>query len=288
MYFDKDGKLTPMVLSSSTPSADFMTWTLSVNPEAVFSDGSKITAEDVVGTWNLCARPATKNARVDLFLGGVAGYGDVSLGKALDMTGLAVTDDETVTVTLSEPDPIFNQKIATDLIPPVKISQAVDENGNEKPDWWKPENGVVVSGPFMPESMDLDQGVVVMVPNPNFFGPAPKLEKIVITTVSDPSTATLMLKARHDGRCHRTDNADHHPGPRPRIPRWSAARQGPAVLVQRQPRPDGRHQCPQGPGHVDQSPGSRARRVPRRSVYARRPDPEQGAGRRSRLPELSL
>lgn len=194
MYFDKDGKLTPMVLSSATPDASFTTWTLSVSPEAVFSDGSKITAEDVVGTWNLCARPTTKHARVDLFLGGVAGYGDVSVGNAKDMTGLVVTDDQTVTVTLAEPDPIFNQKIATDLIPPVKISQAADENGAEKSDWWKPENGVAVSGPFMPESMDLDQGIITMVPNPNFFGPAPKLEKIVITTVSDPSTATLMLK----------------------------------------------------------------------------------------------
>lgn len=57
-----------------------------------------------------------------------------------------------------------------------------------------PQNGVAVSGPFMPESMDLDQGVITLVPNPNFFGPAPKLEKIVITTVSDASTATLMLK----------------------------------------------------------------------------------------------
>lgn len=194
MYFDKDGSLTPYVLSSATHDPSFMSWTLGVNPEAVFSDGSRITAEDVVGTWNLSARPATKHARVDLFLGGVAGFGDVSLGQAQEMTGLVVTDDQTVTVTLTEPDPIFDQKIATALIPPVKISQAVDENGVEKADWWRPENGVVVSGPFMPESMDLDQGIVTMVPNPNFFGPAPKLSKIVITTVSDPSTATLMLK----------------------------------------------------------------------------------------------
>ena len=194
MYFDKDGKLTPFVLSSAKHDATFTTWTLTVNPKAVFSDGSKITAEDVVGTWNLCARPSTKHARVDLSLGGVVGFGDVTLGKAKDMKGLVVADAQTVTVTLAGPDPIFDQKIASDLIPPVKISQAVDANGDQKPDWWKPENGVVVSGPFMPESMDLDQGIITFVPNPNFFGPAPKLSKIVITTVSDPSTATLMLK----------------------------------------------------------------------------------------------
>ena len=75
---------------SSADSDDYVTWTLEVNPDAVFSDGSKITAEDVVGTWNLSARPATKHARVNLFLGGVAGFDDVILGNALDMTGLAV------------------------------------------------------------------------------------------------------------------------------------------------------------------------------------------------------
>ncbi len=193
MYFDAAGELTPYVLSSAN-SDDYVTWTLEVNPDAVFSDGSKITAEDVVGTWNLCARPATKHARVDLFLGGVAGFDDVKVGDALDMTGLAVVDEDTVTVTLAQPDPIFDQKIATALIPPVKVSQAVGSDGNEIQDWWMPQNGVAVSGPFMPESMDLDQGIITMVPNPNFFGPAPKLEKIVITTVSDASTATLMLK----------------------------------------------------------------------------------------------
>jgi peptide/nickel transport system substrate-binding protein len=194
MYFDKDGKLTPFVLESATHAPDFKTWTLKVSPKAVFSDGSAITAEDVIGTWNLCARPSTKHARVNLFLGDVVGFSDVVLGKAKDMTGLVVNADKSITVTLAVADPIFDQKIATDLIPPVKISQAVDADGNQKADWWKPENGVVVSGPFMPESMDLDQGIVTMVPNPHFFGPKPKLDKVVITTVSDPITATLMLK----------------------------------------------------------------------------------------------
>lgn len=193
MYFDKDGKLTPYVLSDAA-SEDYVTWTLAVNPDAVFSDGSSITAGDIVGTWNLSARPSTKHARINLFLGGVTGFEDVTLGKAKDMTGLEIVDDATVKVTLASPDPIFDQKIATALIAPVKISQAEDADGNEKQDWWTPENGVAVSGPFMPESMNLDQGVITMVPNPNFFGPTPKLEKIVLTTVSDASTATLMLK----------------------------------------------------------------------------------------------
>ena len=194
MYFDKDGKLTPYVLSEVTSDSKYQVWSLKISPKAVFSDGSPITADDVVGTWNLSARPATKHSRVNLFLGDVVGFEDVSLGKAQDMTGLKVVDARTVEVSLVRADPIFDQKIATALISPVKISQAEDASGNEKQDWWMPQNGVVVSGPFMPESMDLDKGVITFVPNPNFFGPKPKLSKIVVTTVSDPSTATLMLR----------------------------------------------------------------------------------------------
>jgi len=194
MYFDKEGNLQPYVISRAEPSNDFITWHLSVNTKAVFSDGSPITAEDVKGTWDLCVVPSTKHQRADLFLGGIKGFKEVASGAQKSLSGIVVKDSRTLEVTLSEPDPIFDQKIATALIPPVKISQARDANGEEKKEWWHPKNKVVVSGPFMPESMDLDQGIVVLVPNPNFFGPKPRLSRIIITTVSDASTATLMLK----------------------------------------------------------------------------------------------
>ena len=194
MYFDKDGVLQPYVLSEVTSDSTFQTWTLKINPDAVFSDGSPITAQDVKGTWDLSVRPSTKHARADLFLGGIAGYEAVSLGNADTLAGIIIRDGSTLIVTLATPDPIFDQKLATALIAPVKISQAEGADGTEVAEWWHPDNGVVVSGPFMPQSMDLDQGIITLVPNPNFFGPAPKLDKIVITTVSDSSTATLMLK----------------------------------------------------------------------------------------------
>jgi peptide/nickel transport system substrate-binding protein len=194
MYFDKEGKLQSFVLDKAEPGADFLTWRLTVNPKAVFSDGSPITADDIKGTWDLCAVPSTKHQRADLFLGGIKGFKEVSSGAAKAMSGIVVKNAMSLEITLTAPDPIFDQKIATALIPPVKISQARDAKGEEKQDWWHPKNKVAVSGPFMPQSMDLDQGVIVLVPNPKFFGPAPKLSKIVITSVSDASTATLMLK----------------------------------------------------------------------------------------------
>lgn len=195
MYFDAAGEIHPMVFSEWTNNDDFTKWTFKIDPKAVFSDGSPITAEDVKGTWDLSAHPATGHARVDLFLSGVEGFAAVTKGEAAGMTGLVATDAQTVDVTLSAPDPIFYQKLATNLIAPVKISQARGEDGEQKLEWWRPENGVIVSGPFMPELMDLDRGIITFVRNPNWFGPAPKLDRIIVTSVEDSQTAITMLEA---------------------------------------------------------------------------------------------
>lgn len=194
MYFDENGVIQPYVFNEWSSNSDSTVWTFKIASEAVFSDNSPITADDVVGTWNLCVIPSTRHERVNLFLDGVKGFEDVKNGKGNAMPGLVIKDSSTIVITLSNPDPIFAQKLATALIPPVKISQARGADGKQVPEWWHPDNGVVVSGPFMPESMDLDTGIVVLVKNPNFFGPAPKLNKIIITTVEDSQTATLMLK----------------------------------------------------------------------------------------------
>lgn len=194
MYFNDKGEIQPYVLTEWTPSADYTSWVLKLNPAAKFADGSAITAADVKGSWELSAMPATKNQRVDQVLANVAGYAAVKDGTATEITGIAVTDDATLTVTLAGPDPIFFQRLANHIAPIVKVSVARGADGNEVPDWFLAASGAT-SGPFMMESADLDTDLVVWVPNPNFFGEAPKLARIELTSVEDNVTATQMLKS---------------------------------------------------------------------------------------------
>jgi peptide/nickel transport system substrate-binding protein len=42
--------------------------------------------------------------------------------------------------------------------------------------------------------MDLDRGELIFERNPNFFGPTPKLDKVIIISVEDPQSATTMLE----------------------------------------------------------------------------------------------
>jgi peptide/nickel transport system substrate-binding protein len=193
MYFNDKGEIQPYVLTDWVPNADFTIWTLKVSPDAKFTDGAPITAADVKGSWELSSMPNTKNQRVDQVLAGVAGYAAVKDGTATDISGIVAGEGELV-VTLSGPDPIFFQRLANHIAPIVKVSAARGADGNEVADWFLGANGAT-SGPFMMESADLDAWTVVWVPNPNFFGPAPKLARIELTAVEDNVTATQMLKS---------------------------------------------------------------------------------------------
>ena len=195
MYYDSDGQLHPYVFNEWEANDDFTVWTFKIDPKAVFSDGSPITAGDVKATWDLSAVPTTKHQRVGLFFTGVEGYDAVINSEAMQMSGIAAVDDNTIEVTLTAPDPVFYKRMATNLIPPVKASQAVGPDGKEVFEWWRPENGVVVSGPFMPVLMDLDKSEAVFVKNPNFWMGEPKIDKVTLIAVEDAQTAITLFQS---------------------------------------------------------------------------------------------
>lgn len=195
MYFDADGKINPYVFTSWEPSDGNKVWTFKIDPKATFSDGSKITAEDVKGSWNVSAMPNTKNQRADQVLSKVAGYSEVSKGSATEISGIATPDEGTVVVTLSEADPIYFMRVANHIAPITKASQSRGADGQEVADWYMPDSDAVYSGPFKLTAIDLDAGTLTFEPNENFFGPKPKLARIEISSIEDNVTATSLLKS---------------------------------------------------------------------------------------------
>lgn len=194
MYFDDKGEVRPYVFTNWEPNADWTVWTFKLDPNAVFSDGSKITPEDVKGSWEMCSMPLSASQRVPLVLAGVQGYSELSGGQGTELSGVAVVDENTIEVTLTAPDPIFYMRLANHLVPISKVSQSRAEDGNQAPDWYTPEGGVISSGPFKLVEMNLDDGFVAWEPNENFFGPAVKLGRIELRVIEDSVTATTLLK----------------------------------------------------------------------------------------------
>ncbi|MCX5577201.1 ABC transporter substrate-binding protein [Kaistia terrae] len=195
MRFDAEGKIHPYVFASWAPNADNTVWTFKIDPASKFSDGSPITAADVKGSWELAAMPASTNQRIAQVISGVNGYAEITGGKTKELSGVATPDASTVVVTLAAPDPIFFMRLGNHIAPITKVSQSRGDDGNEAPDWYMPQNGVVVSGPFKPTSIDLDAGKLVFEPNENFFVAKPKLARIEITSIEDNVTATQLIKS---------------------------------------------------------------------------------------------
>lgn len=136
---DANGHLAPAV-AESWENTDYQTWTFHLRPGAVWSDGSPVTAQDFVYSWQRLADPKTGSPyasylqyarieNIDAILGGK---------KPARSLGVSAIDDKTLKVTLSEPVPYFVSMLSHTSMKPVK--QAVVEKFGDK--WTLPQNYV--------------------------------------------------------------------------------------------------------------------------------------------------
>ncbi|CAN5458939.1 ABC transporter substrate-binding protein [soil metagenome] len=191
LYFDVDLNLKPGIFSSWTSDETFLNWTFTIDPAAKFSDGSPVTAADVKGTWEIMGDPLTLNGRVGGYLGNVVGFSDILNAVTTEASGLVAQDDATLVVTLATSDPIFNWRIATVHLCPVKAEQAKGKIDT----FWQPGNDAVFSGPYMLDTFDVDQGTATMIPNPNWWkDEGPYLERLEYRFVTDPATFSVMVQ----------------------------------------------------------------------------------------------
>ncbi|CTQ32668.1 ABC transporter substrate-binding protein [Jannaschia rubra] len=66
MEIDEEGQAIPELAQSFEPSADAKTWTATLRPDAVFSNGQKLRAADVIASYNHHRGEETKSGAKDL------------------------------------------------------------------------------------------------------------------------------------------------------------------------------------------------------------------------------
>lgn len=136
---DANGHLAPAV-AENWENTDYQTWTFHLRPGAVWSDGSPVTAQDFVYSWQRLADPKTGSpyasylqyARIENIDAILAGK------KPPESLGVSAIDDKTLRVTLSEPVPYFVSMLSHTSMKPVK--QSVVEKFGDK--WTLPQNYV--------------------------------------------------------------------------------------------------------------------------------------------------
>lgn len=166
----KDGDFSKPVdgLCSYELSEDLKTTTLTLKDTgAKFSDGSPVTADDIVFSYQR--------------LQGIQG----NPSFFLDDVTVTKVDDKTVTLVSKEPNPVLPYILPNSSMGIVN-SKVVKENGGTTDENDKAEDFINKnsqgSGPYMIESYNPSSEVVFKV-NPNYNGEKPKYERVVMRNV---------------------------------------------------------------------------------------------------------
>ncbi|MCG7427890.1 ABC transporter substrate-binding protein [Helcobacillus sp. ACRRO] len=162
MYYKEDGSAEPD-LAESVESDDSKVWTVKLKADQKYSDGSVITAQDFVDSWNYGAA-AANGQLLQSFFDPIEGFAEVAEeGSTIkEMKGLKVEDDTTFTVTLVAPQSDFAQRLGYSAYMPMPPSAFKDMKAfGEKP---------ISSGPYKLETWSHDQEIVT-VPNEHYNGP---------------------------------------------------------------------------------------------------------------------
>ncbi|TFV89985.1 ABC transporter substrate-binding protein [Blastococcus sp. CT_GayMR16] len=153
VQYDETGGVAYTGVADSIASDDSTTWTVKLKDGWTFHDGTPVTAASFVDAWNYTAYSPNAQA-ASYFFANVAGYGDLQAPTddqdeptgdpaATEMTGLAVVDDQTFTVTLDAPFAQWPVTVGYSAFYPLPESFFDDpEAAGEKP---------VGNGPFQAE-----------------------------------------------------------------------------------------------------------------------------------------
>ncbi|BAU96710.1 peptide ABC transporter peptide-binding protein [Corynebacterium suranareeae] len=154
VYFDEAGVAQNDLAESIDQESD-TTYKVTLREGIKFSDGSAITANDFVASWNFVVANGLLNTS---FFSPIKGYADGV--ESLD--GLEVLDDRTFTIELEQPDSEFTQRIGYYGFAPMPASARDDIDAfGENP---------VSSGPYKLEQWDHNAELKVVV-NEHYDGP---------------------------------------------------------------------------------------------------------------------
>lgn len=172
LHKDSAGAMSPGLAESWTVSEDGKTYVFTLR-DAVFSNGTPITADDVVFS-------------LDRVLNNPESAYPAPL-QAIE--SMAATDLKSVTITLKAPNAPFLDNL--EIFNASIVSKADVEARGEEAAFATP----VSSGPFMVESWE-PNSKISLVRNPNYYlAGLPKLDAVDYRMVEDANTRVSMLKA---------------------------------------------------------------------------------------------
>jgi oligopeptide transport system substrate-binding protein len=201
MSFDQEMQPIPGAAESVDVSEDGLTYTFNLRPDAKYSDGQPVTAENFEYAWKRLANPETAGEYQSLPCGLIKGYSEYSAAAcqgltmtetmALDLDtlseefGVRAVDETTLEIELTSPAPYFLSMAALWIGAPAR--QDLVELGE---DWWYEAENYIGNGPFVLTEWDHGNRAV-WEPNPNYVGPLGpvKLQRVEYYMITETQVA---------------------------------------------------------------------------------------------------
>ncbi|MCY7171821.1 oligopeptide transport system substrate-binding protein [Streptococcus gallolyticus] len=189
---DEDGELQPDLAEKVEVSDDGLTYTATLRDDLKWSDGSDLTAEDFVYSWQRIVDPTTASEYAYLVSDAhVLNAEEVIAGtKSVDELGVKA-DGNKVIFTLSNPSPQFMSLLSfANFMPQSK--DFVEEAGD---DYGTTSEKSLYSGPYTVEDWNGTSGTFTLVKNKYYWDAKDvKTKKVNVQTIKKPDTAVQMYK----------------------------------------------------------------------------------------------
>lgn len=189
---DEDGDFQPDLAEKVEVSDDGLTYTATLRDNLKWSDGSDLTAEDFVYTWQRIVDPSTASEYAYLVSDAhVLNADEVIAGtKGVDELGVKA-DGNKVIFTLSSPSPQFMSLLSfANFMPQSK--EFVEKTGD---DYATTSEKALYSGPYTVEDWNGTSGTFTLVKNKYYWdADNVKTKKVNVQTVKKADTAVQMYK----------------------------------------------------------------------------------------------
>ncbi|HAU5056088.1 TPA: oligopeptide ABC transporter substrate-binding protein OppA [Klebsiella michiganensis] len=185
------GEIEPR-LAEKWENKDNTVWTFHLRPGLTWSDGTAITAQDIVWSWQRLVSPLTASPYAS-YPGNmhIVNGAEIAQGKkAPETLGVKAVDDATLEVTLTQPNAAFLAMLAhPSLVPLDKV--LISRYGDK---WTKPEH-IVTSGPYKLSQWVVNERIVAER-NPRYWDNAHTvINKVTYLPISSETADVNRYKA---------------------------------------------------------------------------------------------
>src|SRR5260370_18571909 len=188
VQLDDNLKIQPQLAASYDLASDGLTWTFHLRSNLKFSDGTPLTSADVVYSINRALLPAPKSVVGPFYLNLIKDSDKLNAGKIQTIIGdsLLTPDASTVVIIANKKASYFLDALVYSTSYVVEKSVA-EQYGINWIDHLADNGGQGGDGPFKVQSWTHGANIT-FVPNPNYYGPKPQVQKLIYPFYKDTAT----------------------------------------------------------------------------------------------------